>query len=103
LNAIWAIPAFVFSQDTRSYVRSYDTSKFKVHSLPDSPALPTSWAGRLPVPGRADGNEIFFWLFQAERVEYNDTLISMYHRETYTRKITNDIEFGSMAVLAVRR
>lgn len=79
LNVIRATPAFVYSRATRSY----GISRFEVHSLPDSPALPASWAGRLPVPGRADGNDIFFWLFQAEQAVYNDNLISMSNWKTH--------------------
>ncbi|KAJ5747765.1 Peptidase S10 serine carboxypeptidase [Penicillium nucicola] len=70
-NIFWATPAFLFSRTTKSP----NVSQFEVHSLPDSPALPTSWAGRLPVPGRADRNDIFFWLFQAEQKTYDDNLI----------------------------
>jgi carboxypeptidase C (cathepsin A) len=58
-----------------SFFNSAKVSRFEVRSLPDSPALPANWAGRLPVPGRKDGNEIFFWLFEAENKAYDDTLI----------------------------
>lgn len=51
-------------------------SRFQVHSLPGSPSLPTSWAGRLHVPGAPKGNDIFFWLFEAEDRKYDDNLIS---------------------------
>ncbi|KAF9887849.1 hypothetical protein FE257_009509 [Aspergillus nanangensis] len=54
---------------------SYAQSRFEVHSLPDSASLPPSWAGRFPVPDTEDGNSIFFWLFQAENVQYEDNLI----------------------------
>ncbi|KAJ5655423.1 Peptidase S10 serine carboxypeptidase [Penicillium longicatenatum] len=66
---LWAIPTLV-----RSHTASYSVSPFQVSTLPDSPALPTSWAGRLPVPGR-QGNEIFFWLFEAEQPAYDENLI----------------------------
>ncbi|KAJ5711565.1 Peptidase S10 serine carboxypeptidase, partial [Penicillium malachiteum] len=65
-----AIPRTVFSRPSLSL----NTSQFLVHSLPGSPALPTSWAGRLPIPERK-GNEIFFWLFDAEDAAYDDNLI----------------------------
>jgi SET domain-containing protein len=32
------------------------------------------------VPGREDGNEIFFWLFEAENKAYDDTFISELNR-----------------------
>lgn len=72
-NALWAAPGLVLSRGTGLY----DTSQFRVHSLPGVSDLPSSWAGRLPVPGTDNGNEIFFWLFQAEQPEYDDNLISM--------------------------
>lgn len=72
LNALWATPGFIFSRGTDSY----NTSQFEVDHLPGVSDLPSSWAGRLPVPGTEDGNEIFFWLFQAEQPAYNDNLIS---------------------------
>lgn len=72
LNALWAIPGLVFSRG----IGSYNTSRFEVHSLPGVSDLPSSWAGRLPVPGTQDGNEIFFWLFKAEQPAYDDNLIS---------------------------
>ncbi|KAJ5474572.1 Peptidase S10serine carboxypeptidase [Penicillium sp. IBT 31633x] len=71
LNALWATPGFIFSRGTDSY----NTSQFEVDHLPGVSDLPSSWAGRLPVPGTEDGNEIFFWLFQAEQPAYNDNLI----------------------------
>ncbi|OJK03778.1 hypothetical protein ASPACDRAFT_21989 [Aspergillus aculeatus ATCC 16872] len=54
-----------------------DISQFEVHSLPDVPAssLPTSWAGRIPVPETEPGNSLFFWLFQAEDPAHDDNLI----------------------------
>ncbi|KAJ5176265.1 Carboxypeptidase [Penicillium canariense] len=65
---LWSIPNLPVFKTAR-------TSQFEVRSLPDGPVLPTSWAGRLPVPGRQEGNEIFFWLFEAEDKAYDDTFI----------------------------
>lgn len=73
---LWAVPSFVFSRDAHG--NSSNVSQFEVRSLPDSPALPSSWAGRLPVPGAPKGNGIFFWLFEAEEAAYDDNLISEY-------------------------
>ncbi|KAJ5105452.1 Peptidase S10 serine carboxypeptidase [Penicillium alfredii] len=70
-HVVWAIPRYFFLPVTQSS----NISQFKVHGLPDSPTLPPSWAGRLPVPETQDGNEIFFWLFEAEDAKYNDNLI----------------------------
>lgn len=69
---ILSVPDFVFSRA----IGSSKASQFEVRSLPDSPALPTSWAGRLPVPGAENGNDIFFWLFETEISAYDDNLIS---------------------------
>lgn len=58
---------------------SFDISQFEVHSLPELPeesSLPTSWAGRLPVPDVEEGNSLFFWLFETEDSTYDDNLIS---------------------------
>ncbi|RAK80715.1 putative serine carboxypeptidase [Aspergillus fijiensis CBS 313.89] len=54
-----------------------DVSQFEVHSLPGVPssALPTSWAGQIPVPETEPGNSLFFWLFQAEDPAHDDNLI----------------------------
>ncbi|KAL6236112.1 hypothetical protein BDW75DRAFT_123136 [Aspergillus navahoensis] len=52
-----------------------DVSQFRVHSLPDGPPLPPSWAGRLPVPLAEPGDSLFFWLFQAEDTIYDNNLI----------------------------
>ncbi|KAJ5570954.1 Peptidase S10 serine carboxypeptidase [Penicillium sp. DV-2018c] len=71
VHALWTAPGFVLSL----VIDSRDTSQFKVHSLPGVTGLPASWAGRLPVPGVPNGNEIFFWLFEAEQREYDDNLI----------------------------
>ncbi|KAJ5304836.1 uncharacterized protein N7443_004496, partial [Penicillium atrosanguineum] len=68
----------VLSLSNRVFNRSIGssrTSHFEVRSLPDSPALPTSWAGRLPVLGAKTGNDIFFWLFEAEDSAYDHELI----------------------------
>lgn len=71
---LWAVPSFVFS---RYAPRDFSKiSQFEVRSLPGSPALPSSWAGRLPVPGAPKGNDIFFWLFEAEEAAYDGDLIS---------------------------
>lgn len=69
IQLLWAIPNLPVFKAARA-------SRFAVRSLPDSPALPANWAGRLPVPGREEGNEIFFWLFEAENKAYDDTFIS---------------------------
>ncbi|KAJ5787208.1 Peptidase S10 serine carboxypeptidase [Penicillium paradoxum] len=71
LNALWTVPGLIFSRETGTY----NTSRFEVHSLPGVSDLPPSWAGRLPVPGTKDGNDIFFWLFQTEQPAYDDNLI----------------------------
>ncbi|KAL2867926.1 putative serine carboxypeptidase [Aspergillus lucknowensis] len=52
-----------------------DISRFKVHSLPGNPAVPPSWAGRLPVPNTEPGNDLFFWLLEAEDHVYDDNLL----------------------------
>ncbi|WEW55454.1 serine-type carboxypeptidase [Emydomyces testavorans] len=52
-----------------------DASTYAVKSLPDSPSVPPSWAGRMGVPGVAEGNELFFWLFEAEDKSYDNNLI----------------------------
>lgn len=53
-----------------------DPSNFEVKPLPDGPQLPKSWAGRLPVPETEEGNSLFFWLFEAEDLTYDDNFIS---------------------------
>ncbi|KAF7521382.1 hypothetical protein PCG10_008318 [Penicillium crustosum] len=70
-HVLWATPGFVFLRG----IGSYNTERFEVHNLPGVSDLPPSWAGRLPVPGTEDGNEIFFWLFQSEQPAYDDNLI----------------------------
>lgn len=57
------------------------SSKYAVGSLPDNPPIPPSWAGRIGVPGAAEGNEIFFWLFEPEDKAYDDHLISEFARK----------------------
>jgi hypothetical protein len=69
IQLLWSIPNLPI-------FKTANASRFEVRSLPDSPALPANWAGRLPVPGRKDGNEVFFWLFEAENKAYDDTFIS---------------------------
>ena len=78
---LWTIPTIVFSLRTSSF----NISQFQVHSLPGSPALPLSWAGRLSVPDRK-GNEIFFWLFNAENPSYDDNLISKHTPVTSAKR-----------------
>ncbi|KAJ5673856.1 Carboxypeptidase [Penicillium macrosclerotiorum] len=68
---LWSISNMVLSRSASSS----QTSRFEVHSLPNSPSLPTSWAGRLPVLGADPGNEIFFWLFQPEDPARDEDLI----------------------------
>lgn len=65
---------------------SSDISQSKVHSLPELPEnspLPTSWAGRLPVPDVEEGNSLFFWLFETEDSAYDDNLISKMKRNMH--------------------
>lgn len=81
---VLSLPNFVFNRSTASS----KTSQFEVRSLPDGPALPTSWAGRLPVLGAKTGNDIFFWLFGAEDAVYDDELIS--ESGTYNLKTSSD-------------
>ncbi|KAJ5485019.1 Carboxypeptidase [Penicillium diatomitis] len=64
----WSIAA-------RFFPKSPFNSQYLVQSLPEAPPLPTSWAGRLPVPGRVEGNDIFFWLFESESPVYDENLI----------------------------
>lgn len=71
-HVLWAVPLILVS-----YTRSPSSaSRFKVHSLPDAPSLPRSWAGRIPVPDAEDGNEMFFWFFEAEDPIYDGNFIS---------------------------
>lgn len=95
-QVLWAVPNVIFSHgSTRS------TSQFEVHSLPDSPTLPSSWAGRLPVPGTKDGNAIFFWLFEAGEQAYNDNLISQFVCRAQEVSTLTESQSGSMVDLAV--
>lgn len=74
-NLLWASPSVVLSRG----VDRHNVAQFKVNSLPGISSLPSSWAGRLPVPGAKKGNEIFFWLFESEKPAYDDNLISKFH------------------------
>lgn len=51
-------------------------SAFETKPLPDAPGIPQNWAGRLDIPGTPQGNSLFFWLFSAEDMAYDDNLIS---------------------------
>lgn len=53
-----------------------NSSRYVVRSLPDSPPIPPSWAGRISVPKAAKGNDMFFWLFETEDEAFDDHLIS---------------------------
>lgn len=76
-QVLWALPGHLLSRETRSLgSHLVNASQFYVPSLPDSPPLPSSWAGRLAVPGAPKENEIFFWLFDTEDPFYDDDLIS---------------------------
>lgn len=74
-HALWTVPVSLVSRMDHTPTPS-NISQFKVHSLPDSPSLPPSWAGRIPVPDVEEGNSLFFWLFEAEDPAYDDNLIS---------------------------
>ena len=84
---LWAAPGFVRLRG----IGSYNTSQFEVHALPGVSDLPSSWAGRLPVPGTEDGNEIFFWLFQSEQPAFDDNLISESDWEGYAKVMVNNV------------
>lgn len=73
-HTIWAVPMLLLSTAPRT---SEDVSRFEVLSLPDSPTLPRSWAGRSPIPDTEEGNSIFFWLFEAQDPGYDENLISV--------------------------
>ncbi|RAL09011.1 putative serine carboxypeptidase [Aspergillus homomorphus CBS 101889] len=72
INTLWALPTIF-----RSILphRHLDIAQFEVYSLPGAPSLPTSWAGRIPVPDTEPGNSLFFWHFQAEDIAHDDNLI----------------------------
>lgn len=70
-QVLWRVPSILHLPNA-SFSK---ISKFEVHSLPGISSIPTSWAGRLPVPGLDEGNEVFFWLFEAEDQHYDDNLI----------------------------
>ncbi|GIK03647.1 hypothetical protein Aspvir_007720 [Aspergillus viridinutans] len=71
-HSIWAVPMLLLSTAPRT---SLDVSQFEVPSLPDSPTLPRSWAGRLSIPDTEKGNSIFFWLFEAQDPAYDENLL----------------------------
>ncbi|KAL2852847.1 Alpha/Beta hydrolase protein [Aspergillus pseudoustus] len=71
-SSLWTISCLLFFSLTHA---APDISRFKVVSLPGNPALPPSWAGRLPVPNTEEGNALFFWLFQTEDPAYDDNLL----------------------------
>lgn len=73
-HVLWAVPLILVSS-TRL---SPELGEFEVASLPDSPYLPHSWAGQIPIPDTEDGNSLFFWLFEAEDPAYDENLISQY-------------------------
>ncbi|KAI1978733.1 hypothetical protein LOZ53_004342 [Ophidiomyces ophidiicola] len=52
-----------------------DSLKYAVNSLPDSPPISPSWAGRIGVPGESVENQMFFWLFETEDKAYDEQLI----------------------------
>ena len=74
-HALWTVPASLVSRMDHTHPPS-NISQFEVHSLPNSPSLPPSWAGRIPVPDVEESNSLFFWLFEAEDPAYDDNLIS---------------------------
>ena len=75
-HALWTVPVSLVSR--MDHTPPSNISQFEVHSLPDSPSLPPSWAGQIPVPDVEEGNSLFFWLFQAEDPAYDDSLISKF-------------------------
>ncbi|PYH47475.1 putative serine carboxypeptidase, partial [Aspergillus saccharolyticus JOP 1030-1] len=78
INILWALLPLLRSARPSNRLPLLDSiSQFEVHSLPGAPpsSLPTSWAGRIPVPDAKPGNALFFWLFQAEDPAYDDNLI----------------------------
>lgn len=103
-HAIWAVPMLLLSTAPRT---SVDISQFEVLSLPDSPTVPRSWAGRLPIPDTEKGNSIFFWLFEAQDPTYDENLISLFlhsavlHQTPQT--LTRSKQYGSMVDRVVRR
>jgi hypothetical protein len=86
---------------------SVDVSQFEVLSLPDSPTLPRSWAGPLPIPDTEKGNSIFFWLFEAQDPAYDENLISVFSHPAVlhwtSQTLTRPKQYGSMADRVVRR
>ncbi|KAL2013819.1 hypothetical protein VTN00DRAFT_1344 [Thermoascus crustaceus] len=63
VSLAWAVPTLV----TNPLNAVFNASSFEVHSLPDGPSLPRSWAGQLPVPGTLVGNSLFFWFVVQRR------------------------------------
>ncbi|EPS28704.1 hypothetical protein PDE_03650 [Penicillium oxalicum 114-2] len=66
----WSMTSQLLHVSTRN-------TQYLVRSLPDTPSLPINWAGRLPVPGRKVGDEIFFWLFESETPTHGENLIRL--------------------------
>ncbi|PGH27498.1 hypothetical protein AJ80_00739 [Polytolypa hystricis UAMH7299] len=66
----YAVPSPVVSRNA-----SLNASQFEVKSLPGANFLSPSWAGLILVFGTADGNSLFFWLFEAENRAYDDNLV----------------------------
>jgi hypothetical protein len=84
-----------------------DVSEFEVPSLPDSPTLPRSWAGRLSIPDTEKGNSIFFWLFEAQDPAYDENVISAFPHPAFLhwaqQTLTRSKQYGSMVDRVVRR
>jgi len=89
-NLLWASPSVIFSRELQK------TAQFKVHSLPGISSLPSSWAGRLPVPGTKNGNDIFFWLFESEKTAYDGNLISEFYCESIWKECGGLLTFYSL-------
>ncbi|KLJ13533.1 hypothetical protein EMPG_11527 [Blastomyces silverae] len=73
LSFIWAVPNL--SPSGTHNRTGTDTARFRVEALPGNPILPSSYAGLIPIPGREEGNALFFWLFEAENYENDENLI----------------------------
>lgn len=104
VHALWTVPVSLMA---RMRQPSLDMSQYEVHSLPELPKdspLPTSWAGRLPVPDVEEGNSLFFWLFETEDSAYDDNLISKMKllSDPSSENGSQGIQYGSTAALAVR-
>lgn len=75
------------SANLSASLSTYYDSPFRVKSLFDSPNLPNSWSGLIPVPGADEGNSLFFWLLETQDSLYDDNLISMFTLRIFlTRK-----------------